>query len=108
MLTIQELTAFQKFTDTQNPRLGIVFGVLSEPNRCKIFRLLVQNNKADLCVSDFAKILRISSSAASQHLKQLEMTNIITKERRGQKVHFKPQTGAPLVAAITKAIIKYF
>lgn len=108
MLTDQELTQFRKLVDAQNPRLAIVLSVLSEPNRCKIFRLLVRNNQTDLCVSDFAKILKITSSAASQHLKQLEMTGVIIKERNGQKVHFKPQTKAPLVAAITKAIIKYF
>lgn len=104
MLNKQELAKFSKLVDTQDFRVSLLFKVLSDPNRCKIFRLVLKNKSNDLCVSDFAQILKISPAAASQHLKLLEITGVLIKERKGQKVCFRAQTSDALVNAVTKAI----
>ena len=104
MLTNQELSILNKLTDTQNPRFSSIFKVLSDPNRCKIMRIILKNPEGNLCVGDFAKVLKVSTAAASQALKQLQTAELLLKERKGQKVFFKPILRDPLVRAIANAI----
>ena len=103
MLKKHELAKLSKLVDTQDFRVAQLFKVLSDPNRCKIFRLVLKS-KGELCVSDFAQILKISPAAASQHLKLLELTGVLIKERKGQRVCFRAQTSDSLVTAVTRAI----
>ena len=105
MLNKQELSRLHRLVDAHNPHLDAVFGAIAEPNRCKMLRLLLTQERAQLCVSDFAQILRITPAAASQHLKQLELVGLINKFRRGQKVCFQARSHDPLVTALQKAII---
>jgi DNA-binding transcriptional ArsR family regulator len=86
----------------EDERLPIVFNALSDPNRCNIFRSFLKRDR--LCVSDIAKTLGISMSLASQHLKVLEITKLLTREREGRTIYFRPNTSDELVRSIIKAV----
>jgi DNA-binding transcriptional ArsR family regulator len=105
ILTKQELATFNKLINGKDQRLAIVFNALSDLNRCKIFRLILKQDSPTICVSDLAQILKISVPAVSQHLKILQITGLIQRERRGQKTIFHATDGDPLIAAIKKAIL---
>lgn len=67
-----------------------VFSVLGDKNRFRIMKLLKQ--QGELCVSDLAAVLNVSVSAVSQHLRVLELARLVTCERMGQMVCYKPHT----------------
>jgi DNA-binding transcriptional ArsR family regulator len=106
MLNPQELAKFNKISDPNDKRLSIVFKALGDANRCRILRLFI-NQKKQLCVSDIAQILKISVAAASQHLKILEITGLIKKDKQGQKVYFIIEDHDPLVRSLIKAVSNY-
>jgi len=106
MLNPKELERLNKKVDTKkNERLSIIFNALSDPNRCKVFRIFVSQAQEGLCVSDVARLLKISPSAASQHLKILVITGLLTRKRQGQKVNYYASVDDPLVKSITEAVL---
>jgi DNA-binding transcriptional ArsR family regulator len=107
MLNPKELKRLDKKVDTKkNERLAIIFNALSDPNRCKVFRIFVSQGREGLCVSDVARLLKISPSAASQHLRILDITGLLTRKRMGQKVNYYASKDDPLVKAITEAVLQ--
>jgi ArsR family transcriptional regulator, lead/cadmium/zinc/bismuth-responsive transcriptional repressor len=102
MLNPREIDKLQKLMAREDERLPIVFNALSEPNRCKIFRSFLTRER--LCVSDISKILGISMSLASQHLKILEITKLLLREREGRVIYYRPNTSDELVRTIIKAV----
>lgn len=93
----------QQLHGEADPRLPIVFNALSDQNRCNIFRCFLKRDK--LCVSDISKILGISMSLASQHLKVLEVTGLIVRQKEGRTVYYLPNTQDKLVTSIINAVI---
>ena len=107
MLNTKELERLNKKVDTKkNERLAIIFNALSDPNRCKMFRVFVSQGRDGLCVTDVARLLNISPSAASQHLKILVITGLLTRQRAGQKVNYYASSEDILVRAITEAVLQ--
>src|ERR1051326_3069643 len=106
MLNKTELNNLNKLVKQQDPRLAVVFNALSDGTRCKVFRMLLKRKQNDLSISDFAKTLKITASAASQHVKILELTGLIVKSRTGNTTSLKPNLHDPLVRALKKSIIK--
>ena len=102
MLKPREIQKLRSLLAREDDRLPIVFGALSDPRRCKIFRSFLKRQR--LCVSDVAKTLRISMSLASQHLKILEITKLVVRQKEGRTVYFTPNTHDELVRAIIKAV----
>jgi ArsR family transcriptional regulator, lead/cadmium/zinc/bismuth-responsive transcriptional repressor len=102
MLKAHEVAKLQKLLKREDERLPIIFNALSDPKRCTIFRSFLKRER--LCVSDIAKILGISMSLASQHLKILEITKLLTREREGKSIYYKPNTGDELVRTIITAV----
>jgi DNA-binding transcriptional ArsR family regulator len=58
----------------------------------------------ELCVSDLSKIVGISMSATSQHLRILEMSGLVESERMGQTICYKPRQSSKKVQALIKLI----
>jgi len=56
----------------------------SDPTRLKILMLL--KNKREICVSDIAKIIRVTVSAISHQLSLLEKCGIVKSNRSGKTV----------------------
>jgi DNA-binding transcriptional ArsR family regulator len=102
MLNPEEIKKLKKLLMKEDNRLPIIFNALSDPKRCLIFRSFLKQDK--LCVSDIAKTLGISMSLASQHLKILEITGLLVREREGRLIYFRPKISDDLVRTIIKAV----
>jgi len=102
MLKPREIDTLRSLLTKEDARLPIIFSALGDPKRCKIFRSFLKRDK--LCVSDVARTFRISMSLASQHLKVLEITGLVTREKEGRTVYYRPNTKDHLVRSIISAV----
>jgi len=103
MLTDKEAKKFNALVGQNDKRLAIVFKALSDPKRCRMYRLLLKGD--ELHVSDIARIMKISLPSASQHLKILEITGLLRKERRGKNMIFTVSKEDQIVGALIKAVL---
>jgi ArsR family transcriptional regulator len=66
-----------------------LFGVLADPTRLKLLRLLARQRQPNaLCVNALAYRLGITQSAVSQHLRVLKSVGLVKGERRGYRIHY--------------------
>jgi DNA-binding transcriptional ArsR family regulator len=66
-----------------------LFGVLADPTRLKLLRLLAQQQEPNaLCVNALAYQLGVTQSAISQHLRVLKSVGLVKGERRGYRIHY--------------------
>lgn len=103
MLSAKEIGKYKDYVSGVDNSLSKFFDALSDTNRFKIFTLLLQS-KGDICVSEFADILNISVPAASQQLKNLEVSGLIKKVRTGQTTCYVVKQEDPGVKSIVKTI----
>jgi len=76
-------------TQEKTGDLAALFGVLADPTRLKLLRLLVEQREPDaLCVNALAYRLGVTQSAVSQHLRVLKSARLVTGERRGYRIHY--------------------
>ncbi|MCE7936735.1 ArsR family transcriptional regulator [Candidatus Saccharibacteria bacterium CPR2] len=59
------------------------FNALGDETRFKILQVLSSSN--EICVSQIAKSLGITTAGTSQHLKILEQAGLIERQRMGQR-----------------------
>jgi len=83
-------------------RLALAFDALGEPNRCLIFRALLKGQSVQ--VSDLARVVGISDSLASQHLKILSQAGLVDKSKDGKNVYYRVNADNPLTGALQKAV----
>jgi len=102
MLTGKEIQKYRKVFSESDKTMAAAFKVLSDINRYRIFRLLVQQPK--LSIGDIAEILHISLPLASQHTRILTHASLIQKERYGKMVFPQLKRDNPLVPAVVKTI----
>jgi DNA-binding transcriptional ArsR family regulator len=102
MLKANEVKKLRALLSKEDARLPIIFSALGEPRRCKIFRSFLKRER--LCVSDVSRTFRMSMSLASQHLKILEITGLLKREREGRTVYFRPNVEDELVRSIIAAV----
>ena len=81
-------------------RLPVLFNALGDPMRFATFRLLMRHR--DICVSDIANILEVSTPAASYQLKMLEMVGLIRRERQGKMICYVIRDDDPLVKSVMR------
>lgn len=62
-----------------------LYRVLADDTRRKLVKLLL---KYCYCVSELARVLHVSESAVSQHLKVLKEANMLVGEKRGYYMHY--------------------
>jgi len=74
----------KKPLETSEQRIVHTMQLLGDSTRFRMFKLLSSNQ--ELCVSEMADQLHISSSAVSQHFRNFEILGLVTKERTGQKI----------------------
>jgi len=87
MLTKGELNKIRRELSNETGRLPTVLRALGDPGRFRIFKLLVRHS--ELCVTDIAKILNITISAASQQLRVLERLDLVKRTKMGQIVCYE-------------------
>ncbi|MFA5995064.1 MAG: metalloregulator ArsR/SmtB family transcription factor [Patescibacteria group bacterium] len=102
MLNQKAILKNRKVFSKIDKNMAAAFKVLSDVNRYRIFRLLVE--QPELTVGDIAHILKISLPLASQHIKILEHANLLQKERAGKKIFPKLKHGNPFVQAVITTI----
>ena len=64
---------------------AFLYRALADDTRRKIISLLLGHN---YCVSELARVLKISESAVSQHLKVLKEADLLTGEKRSYYMHY--------------------
>ncbi|MBI2051506.1 winged helix-turn-helix transcriptional regulator [Candidatus Roizmanbacteria bacterium] len=104
MLSKAKITQIQWFLRGVDLRLSVIFDGLSDPTRIRIFSLLLRYK--DLCVTDIARILGVTVSAASQQLRILEMTGLIRKNRAGQMTCYTVEKSSPIVRTIARYLVQ--
>lgn len=87
-------------TTTHN--LVSVFSALGDKTRFKLFELL--NRNEEICVSQLADIVGISTAGVSQQLKVLEQSGLIERRRIGQKICYQVQRDNPQYRQIINLI----
>lgn len=104
MLTESQIKTVQKKTAPSQEELVLceTFRILGDWNRYRMMKTLLEAK--ELCVGDLAKIVGISMSATSQHLRILEMSGMVESERMGQTICYKPLTTNPNVKALIRLI----
>lgn len=102
MLNASDIQKNRKLFSEIDINIATTFKALSDLNRYRIFRILVQQPK--LTVSDIALILDISLPLASQHIKILTQANLLQKERNGKQIYSKLEHDNPFVKGIVKTI----
>ncbi len=104
MLTESQIKIVQKKVTPSQEELALceAFRILGDWNRYRMMKTLLEAK--ELCVSDLSKIVGISMSATSQHLRILEMSGLVESERMGQTICYKPLAGHPKVKALIKLI----
>jgi DNA-binding transcriptional ArsR family regulator len=66
-----------------------MFNALGDSTRYKIVKLL--KSKPELCVSEVADTIGISTAGVSQHMKVLEQSGLVRPQRMGQKTCYRLQ-----------------
>lgn len=100
MLTKDQINTIKKEVSEENDRMPVVLGVLGDPGRFRIFKILMEHH--DICVTDVASILEITVSAASQQLRVLERIGLVRKERMGQMICYEVRDDDPIVKSLCK------
>ncbi len=73
----------RKKTDERASKMVKLFDALGDPNRYKIIGVLA-NNK-EICVSEVAEKVGITTAGVSQHMKILENAGFVERNRMGRK-----------------------
>lgn len=104
MLNETQIKAVQKKIEPGQDELALCesFRILGDWNRYKMMKTLLEAK--ELCVSDISKIVGISMSATSQHLRILEMSGLVESERMGQTICYKPRVTHPKVKVLIKLL----
>ena len=104
MLGGTEIRKLQKrlVLSAEDTLVAETFAILGDKTRFRIMKMLLATG--ELCVSDIASVLGISVSAASQHLRVLEMSDLVVGERMGQMMCYSPRTDHPDIQRIISFI----
>lgn len=103
MLNFREKRRLNKLVSLDNERVTEVFDALSDPNRCKLFRVIAK--RQDLNVGEAASVIGVSIPLASQHLKILESNGLLKRQKKGREVFYQVDVGDPLVKAIVQVVL---
>lgn len=68
-----------------------LFEALSSSTRLDLFRLLIRHAPAGLVAGDIARLLNVSASNLSFHLKALAHAGLITMEKEGKFLRYRAE-----------------
>lgn len=83
-------------------KIAETFTALGDKTRLKLYRIMLKEK--EICVSSMADVVGISPAGASQHLKILEKTGLIRRNRYGQKVCYEIDENSEVANSINKII----
>jgi DNA-binding transcriptional ArsR family regulator len=90
-------------TDAKSIHLVITFDALSEPNRLRIFRALLESGASS--VGSVARRTGMSDALTSQHLRTLHNANLVSREKQGKHVYYRVNTYNPIINAIEATML---
>jgi len=104
MLSDQQIKSVQKKMAPSGDELALcaAFRILGDRNRYCMMKSLLEMK--ELCVGNLSKIVGISMSATSQHHRILELSGLVTSERMGQIICYKPVLDNPKLLPLFKLI----
>lgn len=102
MLTDEEIADIKSGMKNDKSGLPLALRALGDAGRFNIFRLLMDYH--DICVTDIAKVLDVTVSAASQQLRVLERLGIVLKMRMGQMVCYEVNRQSDIARRLVKLI----
>lgn len=76
--------------------------VLGDKTRFKMFRILASGR--EMCVSEIANELKISTPAVSQHFRIFELVGLVDKQRYGHKICYALKNDDQLIDGLKKII----
>ena len=103
-LTNGQISTIKKRITTDQDKLTVIFNAVSDPTRCRTFRLLMVTHGEDVKVTDIAHVMGMTVPAISQQLKILEQSGLVTREKVGQTVYYRIKNDDTLVNSIVKII----
>lgn len=62
---------------------------LADPARLQLLAYIVDQPGQEACTCELAPVVGLSEPTVSHHLKQLEATGLLSKERRGMNVYYR-------------------
>ena len=77
---------------------------LGDPVRLRLVSLLLAAPDREACTCDLAPGVGLSEPTVSHHLKQLLATGLVSKERRGMNVYYRPEPEALRAVARVLAV----
>ncbi len=77
--------------------------VLAHPDRLQLVMIIRQGR---FCVGDLADTCGIRASATSEHLRLMETSGLLKKEREGQKIYYS--ASHPLITGAVDVILSSF
>lgn len=104
MLSPEEIKQVKKKVVWDDTKVQPLFRALSDPNRCRIFRLLIKSGKRVFSVSDIAALLSVSIPTASEHLSILEAGGALRRNKIKQQVSYEIRDDDPLITSIISII----
>jgi len=89
---------------SQEERLVYAMQLLGDKTRFKLLKLL--RSRQEMCVSELAGKLDISTSAVSQHFRSFEVLGMVNKTRYGQKICYNLKEDDQLVQDLLEIVSK--
>lgn len=69
--------------------LAVRLKALADPVRLRLISYLLDQPELEACTCDLAPVVQLSDPTVSHHLKKLESSGLLTKERRGMSVYYR-------------------
>ena len=79
----------EPLSDDIAKRLAGWFGVLADPKRLRLLSLISAAGEA-CAACDLVEPLGVSQPTVSHHLKSLRQAGLVTSERRGRWIYYRP------------------
>ncbi|MEI8082455.1 MAG: metalloregulator ArsR/SmtB family transcription factor [Actinomycetes bacterium] len=76
-------------TEAEALDLAVRLKALADPVRLRLLSYLLDQTGLEACTCDLAPIVGLSDPTVSHHLKKLETSGLLTKERRGMSVYYR-------------------
>ena len=76
-------------TEAEALGLAVRLKALADPVRLRLLSYLLDQNKLEACTCDLAPVVGLTEPTVSHHLKKLESSGLLTKERRGMSVYYR-------------------
>lgn len=100
MLQSSEVRSLRTQLNKEKSELPRIFQALADQSRWKIFQLLLEHQ--DICVTEIANVLDISTPAASQQLKIMETSGLIKRERDGQRICYRIRDDSSTIRSVIR------